>query len=62
MNKSIIPLTVTLSNMIKNSSFNFALSGWPAAVTASAICFAGVAIYALKVTHPYENIPGESPS
>ena len=54
MGKTLIAITEALPTVIKNTHFNITLAGWPAAVTAIALCCAGVAVYALKVTHPEE--------
>lgn len=56
MAKSFTALTEALPTVIKNTHFNFTLAGWPAAVTAIALCCTAFGLYALYVTHP------ESPS
>lgn len=54
MNKTILAAAETLPTIIQNTHFSITLSGWPATVTVIALCSAGVAVYALKVTHPEE--------
>ncbi len=54
MEKTLVAVTETLPTVIKNTHFNITLAGWPAAVTAIALCCAGVAVYALKIMDPEE--------
>ena len=50
MENILIEVVDAFPNLIKNSHLNVNLQGWPAAATVVAICCAGVAIYAIKVT------------
>ena len=50
--KSILQLTEGITALLQNTHLSFCLQGWPAALTAVAVCGAGVAIYAIKATHP----------
>ena len=52
MDKTLIAVTEAMPNVIKNTHFHITLAGWPAAVTAIAVCIGSVAVYAIKVTHP----------
>ena len=56
MNNTLTAVTEALPTVISNTHFNVMLSGWPAAITVVALCCAGVAIFALKVTHPEDPI------
>ena len=52
MENKIIQMADSIPALIKNTHLNVNLQGWPAAVTAIAICCAGVAVYAIKATTP----------
>ena len=52
MENKIIEVVESIPTIIKNTHLNVTLEGWPAALTALALCCSGVAVYALKVTHP----------
>ena len=54
MENKIIEVVDAFPSLIKNTHLNVNLQGWPAAVTAIAICCAGVAVYAIKVPAPSE--------
>lgn len=58
MKNSIITIAENLPAVLRNTHLNVTLAGWPAAVTVIAMCSAGVAAYALKVTHD-ENADSE---
>lgn len=49
MENKLIETVDTLPTVLKNSHFEVSLQGWPAAITAISICFAGVTAYAIKV-------------
>ena len=48
MENKLIEVVDTIPTLIKNSHFNITLEGWPAAVTAIAICCSSVAAFAIK--------------
>ena len=52
MENSLITAIESLSAIVKNTRLSLSLEGWPATVTVIAVCVSGVALYALKVTHP----------
>ena len=54
MENKLIEVVDTFPTLIKNTHLNVNLQGWPAVVTAIAICCAGVAVYAIKATTPSE--------
>ena len=54
MENKLIEVVDTFPTLIKNTHLNVNLQGWPAAVTAIALCCAGVAVYAIKATTPSE--------
>ncbi len=56
MEKALVALTEALPSVLGNSQFNITMAGWPAAVTAIAICCAGVLINAIKASHADEVI------
>lgn len=49
MENKLIEVVETIPTLIKNTHFNVTLEGWPAAVTAIAICCSSVAAFAIKV-------------
>ena len=54
MENKLIEVVDAFPNIIKNTHLNVNLQGWPAAVTAIALCCARVAAYAIKATTPSE--------
>ena len=53
MENKLIEVVDTFPTLIKNTHLNVNLQGWPAAVTAIAICCAGV-VAIIKATTPSE--------
>ena len=52
MENIIIKMADSIPALIKNTSLNISLEGWPAAVTAVALFGSCIALYAIKITHP----------
>ena len=52
MENKIIQMADCIPAILKNTTLNVNLQGWPAAVSAVALFGSCVAIYAIKVTHP----------
>ena len=48
MENKLIEIVDAFPTVLKKSHFDVSLQGWPAAITAISICFAGVATYAIK--------------
>ncbi len=59
MENKLTQIVDTIPTLIKNTQLNVSLEGWPAAITAIAFFCSGVAVYALKVTHPNESYARE---
>ena len=51
MEHNIIKMADSIPTLIKNTTLNVSLQGWPAAITAVALFGSCVAIYAIKITH-----------
>ncbi len=51
MEQNIIKMADSIPALIKNTTLNVSLHGWPAAITAVAFFESCVAIYAIKISH-----------